>query len=363
MAPDINSLPPSRSSSSSVSNPPRQSASEALHRQTPSSSPRSPSISANTNSNMQSPSVHYEARHPSMSSGRSRSGVPPQSSGPAPHHERRRSSALMHLNLTEPGLPGPGEMQSTEHRSSNDYRSSSFGSAFRTASPLGIGDSATIVTADPHHSRAPSLGEIHQEIEQEQEAQVNRLLQMIRQQQTQILQMQQAAGPVQSTAVDDSTPASERSVSFSSGINASGTNPRSRSPVPRTSAEASRRSSRHSRTSSRTSPALRPMASGQSEATDWSLGGRDEAAFFQAETQNLTRENQMLRHRIRELGESTKSSRPSTNNILLTLRVERQINDLNENSAITHSPVTMSNLASPPIAMASAQANDHPKPE
>jgi len=31
------------------------------------------------------------------------------------------------------------------------------------------------------------------------------------------------------------------------------------------------------------------------------LGGRDESAFYQAETQMLTRENQMLRHRIREL--------------------------------------------------------------
>lgn len=29
-------------------------------------------------------------------------------------------------------------------------------------------------TGDPHHFRAPSLGEIHQEIEQEQEAQVVR---------------------------------------------------------------------------------------------------------------------------------------------------------------------------------------------
>ena len=29
---------------------------------------------------------------------------------------------------------------------------------------------------------------------------------------------------------------------------------------------------------------------------------RDESAFYQAETQNLTRENQMLKLRIRELG-------------------------------------------------------------
>lgn len=32
------------------------------------------------------------------------------------------------------------------------------------------------------------------------------------------------------------------------------------------------------------------------------MGGRDESAFYQAETQMLVRENQMLRHRIRDLG-------------------------------------------------------------
>jgi len=31
------------------------------------------------------------------------------------------------------------------------------------------------------------------------------------------------------------------------------------------------------------------------------LGGRDESAFYQAETQMLIRENQMLKHRIRDL--------------------------------------------------------------
>jgi hypothetical protein len=35
-----------------------------------------------------------------------------------------------------------------------------------------------------------------------------------------------------------------------------------------------------------------------------SATGRDESAFYQAETQNLTRENQMLKMRIRELGGS-----------------------------------------------------------
>jgi hypothetical protein len=40
------------------------------------------------------------------------------------------------------------------------------------------------------------------------------------------------------------------------------------------------------------------MLPGSASAT-----GRDESAFYQAETQNLTRENQMLKQRIRELGE------------------------------------------------------------
>lgn len=46
------------------------------------------------------------------------------------------------------------------------------GQAFRTASPTSHGGSPVFATADPHHQRAPSLGELHQELEQEQEAQV-----------------------------------------------------------------------------------------------------------------------------------------------------------------------------------------------
>lgn len=53
-----------------------------------------------------------------------------------------------------------------------------------------------------------------------------------------------------------------------------------------------------------TSPALRPQSSNLGPLTeDFLLGGtRDETAFYQAETQTLTRENQMLKLRIRELG-------------------------------------------------------------
>ncbi|KAI9813353.1 MAG: hypothetical protein M1826_002521 [Phylliscum demangeonii] len=208
--------------------------------------------------------------------------------------------------------------------------------------------------ADPHHQRAPSLGELHQQLEQEQEAQVvrtatrpytrwrdgkedetdvggsprpepqNRLLQMIRQQQNQLRQMQLATGQLPSDSAvaghDDSsvTPASDRSLIFpplhqtaaAAGLPYPAP-PRSPiAPRPhRTSFDlSSRRSSHRSRTPSRTaSPALRPLSASLGGAIEvgehaWAPAGiRDDAAFYQAETQMLGRENQMLRTRIREL--------------------------------------------------------------
>lgn len=145
----------------------------------------------------------------------------------------------------------------------------------------------------------------------------NRLLQMIRTQQAQLQQIQQSTGALPATstaAVDDSTPTSERSFSFpnvSGPLPTSVINPRPRSPGPRGSLDLSRHSSRRSRHSSRTtSPALLPLSAGlQGESNEWLLSGggssqgsRDESAFYQAETQMLTRENLMLRMRIRELG-------------------------------------------------------------
>lgn len=142
---------------------------------------------------------------------------------------------------------------------------------------------------------------------------------MIRQQQNQMRQMQQAAGHIPSESAvagfDDSTPTSERSLSFPPAHQPSGTvtNPQPRSPAaqshPRSSFDLSRQPSRRSRTPSRAaSPALLPLSAGLSasgEGADhaWPLGGgRDENAFYQAETHMLIRENGMLRMRIRELG-------------------------------------------------------------
>lgn len=53
----------------------------------------------------------------------------------------------MNLNLNDPAVPAPGEMQRSP--------------SARSRAPY-----------SPHHERAPSLGELHQELEYEQEGQV-----------------------------------------------------------------------------------------------------------------------------------------------------------------------------------------------
>ncbi|KAI9902687.1 hypothetical protein N3K66_002039 [Trichothecium roseum] len=213
----------------------------------------------------------------------------------SPHHGRRRSTVLMNLQLNDPSIPSPGEMAGEHHG-----RLASSPQLF-TASPL---------TADPHHHRAPSLGELHQELEAEQEAHVNRLLQMIRQQQLE-LQRLQVANPQnahgESAIADRSLQSTPLPIGSQSSMSAAAVQASSYSrspslPHPRGSFEMARHElHRRSRTPSRgASPRLR-ATSISAESGDWVLGARDESAFYQAETQMLTRENQMLRHRIRDL--------------------------------------------------------------
>ncbi|OQE34673.1 hypothetical protein PENCOP_c016G03082 [Penicillium coprophilum] len=267
MPPDLNSLPPSRSSSTSSSIPRNMSA--------PGTGPVIP--------NNASP-------RPSRGSSIGRLSV----------SERRRSNAGMNLNINEMGT---GQAASDIPASDHHHRSS-IGQAFRTASPSSHGGSPVFATADPHHQRAPSLGELHQELEQEQEAQVNRLLQMIRSQQAQLQQYQQQQTPQSSAAIDDTTPASERSAFFPPGP----------APPPagnRLSISSSLSNRRNSRPSSQaTSPNLRPLDSRGSEGVEpfpglrdssSRRGSRDESAFYQAEASSLSRENVLLRQRIREL--------------------------------------------------------------
>jgi hypothetical protein len=223
--------------------------------------------------------------------------------------ERRRSSLMNNLSINDPTIPAPGEMQQPGGSNSNSPR-------------LGR-RSLVLNTADPNHQRQPSLGELHQTLENEQEAQVNRLLAMIRVQQDQIAQIQrgqhngrdhsptsteQTRFPTPPSALH--TPAgtniteqsSPRHPSFSGLPYLHGQINRSHS----LSRQSSARISNAGTNSGRNSPALRPQSGSLGPLTeDFLLGGtRDEAAFYQAETQALTRENQILKQRIRDLGES-----------------------------------------------------------
>jgi hypothetical protein len=120
-----------------------------------------------------------------------------------------------------------------------------------------------------------------------------------------------SAGSAANTAViDDSTPTSERSFSIPNLLPFSST----QQALPRTY----RRNSRARAGSSGTSPTLRPLpihthpetSQGGHGSGEWPVSpidsarrnsSRDEGAYYQAETATLTRENQMLRLRIREL--------------------------------------------------------------
>lgn len=151
--PDLNSLPPSRSSSGSPFHARIPTTNPEPHYGPPSSSsPRSSSLSLAASATINAGIQNEDSRHSSSSSTRNRPSVVGRTS------ERRRSNVAMNLNLNDPSLPGPGELQTGDHRVSGG------GHYFRTASP----NSPSV------HHRTPSLGELHQELEQEQEAQVVR---------------------------------------------------------------------------------------------------------------------------------------------------------------------------------------------
>lgn len=139
MPPDLNSLPPSSPSPTNVPLQPRVSPAEQLSRtmsQSPlHSQPHSLAAAATMNAGMQNDHL----RRPS--SGSMVRDV---------ERARRRSSIRMNLNLNDPALPAPGEMQTSP-------------SSRNRGAPW---------PPSPHHERAPSLGELHQELEYEQEGQV-----------------------------------------------------------------------------------------------------------------------------------------------------------------------------------------------
>ena len=151
--PDLNSLPPSRSPSASQlranGGPP-----EPFPGQLGSSS-RTSSVSLAAAATINAGMQNQDSRRSSTSSTRNRHSQPAS---------RRRSNVAMNLNLADPTLPGPGELQGPD-------QPSSISQAFRTSSPRTPGRPYSPTFPQQHH-RTPSLGELHQELEQESEAQV-----------------------------------------------------------------------------------------------------------------------------------------------------------------------------------------------
>jgi hypothetical protein len=292
MAPDQSSLPPlttpssrrSRRSSTTSESPVNGTGTPPAH--------LSPSVTSLAAAAAVNAGIQSEDRRPSTGS---------LFGGPA--YGRRRSSVRHNIALNDPAMPSPGELAMSP------------GARAHAQQPGFAGQTGS--GSPTRHVRAPSLGELHQELESEQEAQVvsrsvdfpanvadaaqNRLLSMIRQQEVQI-QLLQSQVPQGTSAIDDSNPPSN--------ANSRSQTPAMTGVLPiRTAGAASMQ--RQTSTSRRTSHSLSttgedhhaaPTSAASLHLPSPVVGGfRDESAFYQAETQNLTRENQMLKHRIREL--------------------------------------------------------------
>ncbi|KAL0471845.1 hypothetical protein QR685DRAFT_216068 [Neurospora intermedia] len=249
----------------------------------PSPSPRSGSVSlqaaATLNAGLQ--------RKDSLRSS-SISPLPASQAPKVPSAGRRQSQVLMNIQMNDPSIPAPGEMISDSSK------------------PSSVSSPQPIPGRPQQHSRAPSLGELHQELENEQEYQVNRLLSEIRRLQSQLQRQQSSSGAISDDNSGRDTP-NRSSTPQMGGI--SGTSiPKSPGflPHPRGSFDFPRSSNDLNKARSRTpsrgaSPRVRATSISADSMDQWPLGGKDESAFYQAETQMLIRENQMLRHRIREL--------------------------------------------------------------
>ena len=150
--PDIDSLPPPYS-------PTRVNNSEPRHTPSPRASSASLAAAAAINAGIQ----NEDSRRASFASTRDRGPTFQIGQG-----ERRRSNAF--LSSHDPALPGPGELQTGDLRlQSGDPASPRMSPSGQIASPYSAGSP----TSPPRYrDRTPSLGELHQQLEQEHEAQV-----------------------------------------------------------------------------------------------------------------------------------------------------------------------------------------------
>ncbi|KAI6808222.1 hypothetical protein KC332_g13115 [Hortaea werneckii] len=163
--------------------------------------------------------------------------------------------------------------------------------------------SVAFPSASPPHHRHPSLGELHQELENEQEAQVNRLLHLIRLQQDELAVFQRQQSDTPSTSQISPGPGSSvTNPDFTTATPPLPLQIQAHPFSPSTSSCLPHQLSRHSSSTQRSSPpALRPISGTESPSLRGTTMTRDDNAFYQAETQTLRRENRMLKERVREL--------------------------------------------------------------
>merc|ERR1711939_1274135 len=137
--PDLNSLPPSRSMSSSPMQPRSISTATSPPNRNETPSPRASSIS------LASAAMTNAANESSRRSSTSNRGSPLLGRMPS---DRRRSQVALSLNLNDPSLPSPGELSSNDPRLNLSH-------SFVSASPPTIGGRPAIATGDPHHQLQP----------------------------------------------------------------------------------------------------------------------------------------------------------------------------------------------------------------
>jgi hypothetical protein len=183
-----------------------------------------------------------------------------------------------------------------------------------SASPSALG---LVSNGDPNHQRNLSFSEIHEELEQEQEAQVNRMMRMIGDQQLYLdqIRMQCKSGsghyskPTSITAVPNDLHETEAfdipqlNVITSESVSSLPTSPTGPSSPPTTRSPTSR-SLTHATCANNFTPSPSLSDRGSPRLAGIRRGRRsidDELKYYEAEASWLARENQILRMRLRKL--------------------------------------------------------------
>lgn len=212
-----------------------------------------------------------------------------------------RSGTKSHLNVTK---IAPGDLK-TDHlklsaglENFSDQNSPHYTTNSKSmASPFAL-------SRESNHNRLPSLGEIHQSVEEEQEAQVNRLLQMIHIEQQNLWHLRNANDYLNThTNSDEAVIAPTHHAPLSPVRNSQNISCSLDTKMSLCSIDNNDRSDAHpnSTSSGRTASLGQAMTEWKEDGESFAWSFRDDPTVYQAESQMMTRENQMLRRRIREL--------------------------------------------------------------